>query len=735
MDLSLVCIVLGNLCLRHGDLMDSVRTLRRADDAYLRALRAIDGNQARYYRALCQHNRGVVLRKLFTLTKNEKFLQDGEEAYRFALQECSRDLTPLDWAMTQLGLANIIHDIWKITGDSQRIKEAEDAYWGALEIAETSSADELRQHIARALISLLVSRSRFRDAISVITPTLARSDAVMIDAFRSRDGAARAVELVSDLYGMSSECLLRQEEPDSVGALIVAEAGRARFFANSSAISAVQPKLLSDSGLRDLMERAFERRASLRVRLGYDESIKHTERAALSATERRLLQDKLLKATDDYVSLCREHGLIVTPEPLTLADIQAAVPDGGALVLPVLTEQAAFVFILTDSGAPEVVELPGLDRRAVVAHLSGETNWLGVYNRHFGDYEGKDPAASAVWGQCLTGTLAWLWERLLAPIHVHLRDVARLAANAPIVLLPPGLLGVLPLHAAGPGPDGRCFGDHWTVSYAPSVRSLLTCQDRRDARASQPARLLAAIDPDGSLSGARAEGPMLQQRFAAPGREPVVMTGKEATIARILGELPNATVFHASTHGTHDPVEPARSGLLLADGALELDMLRHARLDAMRLVFLSACESGLAGVRRLPEEFIGLPTGLVEAGAAAVVGSLWPIGDISAFLLARRFYDLMYDAAGEECMAPATALREACAWLRGVTFGELKREFPLVQLPSGPALVLRSARMMPGALEPDRPAPPEAPHLPLGLDDERPFAHPTHWAAFTITGC
>ena len=47
-----------------------------------------------------------------------------------------------------------------------------------------------------------------------------------------------------------------------------------------------------------------------------------------------------------------------------------------------------------------------------------------------------------------------------------------------VVLLAPGLLGLLPLHAAGPGADGRQFGEHWTVSYAPSVRALLTCRQR-----------------------------------------------------------------------------------------------------------------------------------------------------------------------------------------------------------------------------------------------------------------
>ncbi len=164
-------------------------------------------------------------------------------------------------------------------------------------------------------------------------------------------------------------------------------------------------------------------------------------------------------------------------------------------------------------------------------------------------------------------------------------------------------------------------------------------------------------------------------------------------------------------------------------------MLSEARLPVARLVFLSACESGLAGWLRLQDEHVGLPAGFVQAGAACVVASLWPIQDNAAFLLARKFYELHRHHKGGERLPPTTALREACAWLRGVTFGELKQEFPIAHLPAGPVLVLRSARMWPGPTEPDSPAPPKDPHLPLGPDDERPFAHPTHWAAFTCTGC
>ena len=182
--------------------------------------------------------------------------------------------------------------------------------------------------------------------------------------------------------------------------------------------------------------------------------------------------------------LCRQHGVIRTPEPLSLAEIMAAAPEDGALVLPVLTETTAFAFVIAHGAdAVAVIELPGLNHRAVDEHLWGKEGWLGVYFGYFHRRGSKATAAlttaEARWHAQLTAaTLAWLWERLLEPLHQYLRDQARLAADAPVVLLAPGLLGLLPLHAAGPGADGRQFGEHWTVSYAPSVRALLTCRQR-----------------------------------------------------------------------------------------------------------------------------------------------------------------------------------------------------------------------------------------------------------------
>ena len=307
-----------------------------------------------------------------------------------------------------------------------------------------------------------------------------------------------------------------------------------------------------------------------------------------------------------------------------------------------------------------------------------------------------------------------------------------MAPGAPVVLLAPGLLSLLPLQAAGPGPDGLYFGDHWTVSFAPSVRSLLTCQQRLDARRNLPAKLLAVIDPPSKqpLLGAQQEAPMLRQRFEHA--KPIILADTAATLAAVLEHLPSATYFHASTHGSHDWREPTRSGLHLADTPLRLEMLRDTKLDSARLVFLSACESGRAGVLQLPDEFIGLPTGFVQAGAACVVGSLWPIRDDAAFLLAGKFYDLHLDERGHERLAPAAALREAQVWLRDLTFADLRKRYPVAKDSAGrPCLLLSTAtRFIPVADNPEG----RGIALLLGPDDDRPYAGPQHWAAFTVTG-
>jgi CHAT domain-containing protein len=86
--------------------------------------------------------------------------------------------------------------------------------------------------------------------------------------------------------------------------------------------------------------------------------------------------------------------------------------------------------------------------------------------------------------------------------------------------------------------------------------------------------------------------------------------------------------------------------------------VRQVRLT-LRLAILSACETGVPGTR-LPDEVIGLPTALMEAGVAGVVASFWSVADDSPVRLMAHFHRLWR----LEGFAPPEALRRAQIELR-----------------------------------------------------------------------
>ncbi len=103
----------------------------------------------------------------------------------------------------------------------------------------------------------------------------------------------------------------------------------------------------------------------------------------------------------------------------------------------------------------------------------------------------------------------------------------------------------------------------------------------------------------------------------------------------------------------------------MSDGLLTLRDLLDLRLSnqgGIRLAILSACETGLSRIE-LADEVIGLPTGLLQAGVAGVVASLWSVSDLSTILLLVRFYDFWR----EDGTYPSKALPQAQVWVRDTT--------------------------------------------------------------------
>ncbi len=97
---------------------------------------------------------------------------------------------------------------------------------------------------------------------------------------------------------------------------------------------------------------------------------------------------------------------------------------------------------------------------------------------------------------------------------------------------------------------------------------------------------------------------------------------------------------------------------------LTLEEIFNLRLSKCSLVTLSACETGLTDIRDNTDEYIGLPSGFLYAGATSVISTLWAVNDVSTAILMIKFYELFLS----ETRPPvAIALRESQLWLRSLT--------------------------------------------------------------------
>jgi len=107
------------------------------------------------------------------------------------------------------------------------------------------------------------------------------------------------------------------------------------------------------------------------------------------------------------------------------------------------------------------------------------------------------------------------------------------------------------------------------------------------------------------------------------------LTGKAATAAnfwRLLGCRDAKGILHVACHASFEPIEPMRSGLLLADAKVDAAEIARVRITFEEVV-LSACSTGcrpseVGGIALAGDDILGLPAAFLEAGAVAVLVSI-----------------------------------------------------------------------------------------------------------------
>jgi CHAT domain-containing protein len=294
-----------------------------------------------------------------------------------------------------------------------------------------------------------------------------------------------------------------------------------------------------------------------------------------------------------------------------------------------------------------------------------------------------------------------------------------------LILIPAGPAAILPWAAAmvrGPGDSQPTpVGELLTLSVAPSAAAVVLGRQRMAGRLRDAAtgRLLVVADPERRdtfpLPGARDEARRIEAAFPA---RVDVLAGPAAQADAFLDRLPACWVAHLACHGTSNVLQPEETRLLLSDGDVTLgQLLRLPELRA-RLVVLSACQSGQVDIIRASDEMLGMPLAFLQAGACAVVSTLWPIDDRVTAMLVGRFYEELAAEIGVDGPGDvAAALARAQRWLRSLTGEQARRwrqERGVRELPSS----RRSISTMPSP--------------PSGTD--APFADPYFWAGLVAYG-
>ncbi|MBK3576283.1 CHAT domain-containing protein [Streptomyces sp. MBT65] len=337
-------------------------------------------------------------------------------------------------------------------------------------------------------------------------------------------------------------------------------------------------------------------------------------------------------------------GMIASPQFLSTAALRH-----GPLVYVAAARTSGLAVTVAPGRQPVAVELPALTR--------AETGRLTAAVR--------ETTSSRLLPRILVPTLDLLAESFGAwprPPGTY-EGTLNVIGAGPMALLP---LGAGLREALGPSTRA---GHAAAVRHAPSARVLLHARQTAEETV-VPGRVLIAAVPVAAAFRGRTMRRLKRADAQAEALTRLYPGGQVLPVARttsdVLRQLPHVGTLHFHCHGHADSTDPMDSALLLADRALTVrDVLAADGLRG-RLVVLGACE-GAAVSSHLPDEALGFPGVLLQAGARCVVASLWKTREDAATLLLYRFHlELLHNER-----TPPRALAAAQDWLRTSTAEEL----------------------------------------------------------------
>ncbi len=252
------------------------------------------------------------------------------------------------------------------------------------------------------------------------------------------------------------------------------------------------------------------------------------------------------------------------------------------------------------------------------------------------------------------GTAAYV--ALLQPLWPEISDARRL------VFVATGDLAALPFAALYDPISERFLIERTSILEAPSATLAISAAQRAKPLSQERVLAIGASRFDSESFPNAQLLPNVEEeakRVAGEYKNATVITGDQATRARILGEIRDYTVIDIGGHAVVPSTGDRDAGLLFAPALQHSSVLRASdiarlRLPLVRLVVLAACRSAAAGGHSERNE--NLAISFIAAGATTVVATTSNLDDAAALRIIPSFHRLI--ASGR---APEEALREVLA--------------------------------------------------------------------------
>lgn len=201
-----------------------------------------------------------------------------------------------------------------------------------------------------------------------------------------------------------------------------------------------------------------------------------------------------------------------------------------------------------------------------------------------------------------------------------------------LCIQPHGPLHFFPFHLLLE--DGQLLAENWTVTYLPNL-TLLDPAFRQTPLRETPLASFGIDFKNGmphglpDLPGAEEEAQLVASAYHSKS-----LTGSEANEQAFTTALANAQRIHIATHGLHNVSAPSFQRLYLwpdsnNDGIFFAYELLRYDLRGLDLMTLSACETSLGRVD-IGDNLRGMSASALIAGAATVIGALWPVENTAA---------------------------------------------------------------------------------------------------------